>query len=311
MGVLNIGRQAFAILVFLASTAALAANEPHGAPQQAPGVPPAGQPIPNLPKLPSVNQEAYRAVSEEASPLTPDQIRALRRMVDEAERAAAAPPRFVPKPVSTSVTALLTPGATPPVIRLSSNFVSSLLFLDQSGNPLNIIDVTTGGAGAFTITWSKPPEKLTNKVDISPNSTYATGNVSVLVEGTNNTPISLTLVSGQREVDYRVDVRVKGRFVSGSQSASGVQDGVSPTLMTLLDGVAPDGARPLVSSSGDVQAWHYRNRFYVRTGLTLLSPAYINTMRSADGTAVYEIPPISALVVLAGGITTQVNLSGY
>lgn len=308
MGVLNIGRQAFAVFVVLLSAAASAGEQTPA--QQAPGVPPAGQQIPNLPKLPSVNQEAYRSVSEEVSPLTPDQIRALRKIVDDAERAAAAPPRFVPKPVSTSVTALLTPGATPPVIRLSANFVSSILFLDQAGNPLNVIDVTPGGADAFTITWSKPPEKLTNKVDISPKSTYANGNVSVLVEGTN-TPISLTLVSGQREVDYRVDVRVKGRFASGGQGSYGFQDGANPTMLTLLDGVAPDGARPLLSSHGDVQAWEYRNRFYVRTGLTLLSPAYITTMRSADGTAVYEIPPTSVLVVLSAGATTQVNLSGY
>lgn len=277
------------------------------------GVPPAGQPIPNLPKLPpSISQEAYKAVTEEAAPLTPDQIRALRKLVDDAERAAAAPPRFVPKPVSTSVTALLTPGATPPVIRLSSNFVTSLLFVDQFGSPLNVIDVTPGGADAFTITWSQTPTKFTNKVDISPKSTYANGNVSVLVEGIN-TPISLTLVSGQHEVDYRVDVRVKGRFVSGgnSSSASDHPEGASPTMLTLLDGVAPDGAKPLISSNSDVQAWDYHNRFYVRTGLTLLSPAYINTMRSADGTTIYEIPPTPALVILANGITSQVNLSGY
>lgn len=313
MVVKNIGRQAFATLMVLLSTTAIAENaaqaQKGGAQSQQTGVPPPGQPIPNLPKLPSINQEAYRSVSEEASPLTPEQIRALRKMVDEAERAAAAPPRFVPKPVSTSVTALLTPGATPPVIRLSSNFVTSILFLDQSGNPLNVIDVTPGGADAFTITWSQTP-KFTNKVDISPKSTYANGNVSVLVEGTN-TPISLTLVSGQREVDYRVDVRVKGRFASGSAGSSDLPDGANPTMLTLLDGVAPDGARPLASSNSDVQAWDYRNRFYIRTGLTLLSPAYITTMRSADGTAVYEIPPTSALVVLGGGITTQVNLSGY
>lgn len=305
-------RLVFTAFMVLLATSSIAASDPQVLNQQANnGVPVSGQPIPNLPKLPSINQEAYRAVSEEASPLTPDQIRALRKLVDEAERAASAPPRFVPKPVSTSVTALLTPGATPPVIRLSSNFVTSLLFLDQSGNPLNVIDVTPGGASAFTITWSQSP-KFTNKIDISPKSTYANGNVSVLLEGINNTPVSLTLVSGQREVDYRVDVRVKGRFLSGSAGAfASLPEGANPVMLTLLDGVAPDGASSLVSSSSDVQAWDYHNRFYIRTGLTLLSPAYITTMRSADGTAVYEIPPTSALIVLVGGATTQVNLGGY
>lgn len=279
--------------------------------QAAQAVPAPGQPIPNLPKLPSINQEAYTAVKEEASPLTPDQIRALRRIVDDAERAAAAPPRFVPKPVSTTVTAMLTPGATPPVIRLAANFVTSVLFVDQAGNPLNVQDVTPGGASAFTITWSQVPAKPTNKIDLSPKSTYANGNVSVLLDGIT-TPVSLTLVSGQREVDYRVDVRVKGRFLAGSIAASSaLPEGASPVLLTLLEGIAPDGSKSLISSNPDVQAWEYRNRFYVRTGMTLLSPAYITTMQSADGTHVYEIPPTPVLVTLVGGGTAQVNLTGY
>lgn len=282
-------------------------------PQGVAPVPVAGQQIPNLPKLPSINQEAYKAVTEEVAPLTPDQIRALRKLVDDAERAAATPPRFVPKPVSTTVTALLTPGATPPVIRLASNFVTSILFVDHAGNPLNVIDVTSGGANAFTITWSQSSQgqKLINKIDISPKSTYANGNVSVLLDGIS-TPISLTLVSGQKEVDYRVDVRVKGRFLPGSPGAlAALPEGANPLMMTMLDGVAPDGAQPLISSHGEVQAWQFRNRFYIRTGLTLLSPAYLSTLRSADGTTIYEIPATPVLIALTGGNTVQVNLSGY
>ncbi len=291
------------------------APQPTGAPaQQTAGAatqaaPAPGQQIPNLPKLPSINQEAYKAVTEEVAPLTAEQIRSLRKIVDDAERAAAAPPRFVPKPVSTTVTAMLTPGATPPVVRLAANFVTSVLFVDQSGNALNILDVTPGGS-SFTITWAKE-QKTTNKIDISPKSTYANGNVSVLLDGIA-TPVSLTLVSGQREVDYRVDVRVKGRFLMGSTgAAAALPEGTSPVMLTLLDGVAPDGAKPLTSSNTNVQAWEFRNRFYVRTSMSLLSPAYISTVRSADGTAVFEIPPTPVLVALVGGSTVQVNLSGY
>lgn len=307
-------RYAIALALSISSVVSFAAGESTPQQQQPAQVPQAipapGQPIPSLPKLPSINQEAYKAVTEEASPLTPDQIRTLRRIVDDAERAAAAPPRFVPKPVSTTVTALLMPGATPPVIRLASNFVTSVLFVDQAGNPLNVLDVTPGGASAFTITWSQG-QKLTNKIDVSPKSTYANGNVSVLLDGIT-TPVSLTLVSGQREVDYRVDVRVKGRFLAGSGAASAaLPEGASPLLLTLLEGVAPDGFKSLISSNPDVQAWEYRNRFYVRTGMTLLSPAYITTMQSADGTRVYEIPPTPVLVTLVGGGTAQVNLTGY
>lgn len=302
----NIRYVTFVALLLSLSAASLAAGEEQ--PRQAAPAP--GQPIPNLPKLPAVNQEAYKTVTEEVSPLTPEQIRMLRKMVDDAERAAAAPPRFVPKPVSTTVTALLMPGATPPVIRTAANFVSTVLFIDQAGNPLNVLDVTPGGAAGFTIT-PNPVPRNSNKIEISPKSTYATGNVSVLLDGIS-TPVSLTLVSAQREVDYRVDVRVKGRFLVGSAgAAAALPEGASPVMLTFLDGVAPDGAHALISSNGDVQAWEYRKRFYVRTGQTLLSPAYVSTVSSADGTTVYEIPPTSVLVTLVGGVTAQVNLSGY
>ncbi len=94
-------------------------------------------------------------------------------------------------------------------------------------------------------------------------------------------------------------------------AASALPEGTSPVMLTLLDGVAPDGAKPLISSNTNVQAWEFRNRFYLRTSMSLLSPAYISTVRSADGTAVFEIPPTPVLVALVGGSTVQVNLSGY
>lgn len=267
-----------------------------------------GQPIPPLPIPPA--PDVVKPVVEEASPLTPDQIKSLRRLIDDVERAASAPPRFVPKPVSTTVTANLTPGATPPVVRLAANFVTSVLFVDSAGNPLNILDVTSGGASAFLITWSQG-QKPTNKVDVSPKSTYASGNVSVLLEGVM-TPVSLTLVSGQREVDYRVDVRVKGRFLAGASGPSSPpHDGSSQVLLTLLDGVAPEGAKALRSSHTEVQVWGIKNRFFVRSQLPLLSPAFINSIRSADGTAVYEIPPTPILVLMSGGSTTQVQVTGF
>lgn len=279
---------------------------------QAAQIPPPGTPIPALPKLPDVNKSAFKEVTTDMSPLTPEEIKQLHKMVDDAERAAAAPPRFVQKPVSSTVMASLMPGATPPVVRLGSNFVTSVLFVDQAGNPLPVTDIDVGGSDAFSVTWSKGQKTTaTNLVKISPKSPYAMGNVSVTLDGVM-APVSLTLVSGQREVDYRVDVRVKG-VGAGVRVTSGIPlpEGANPLMVGFLDGVPPEGAKQIGSSSGDVQAWMYKDRFYVRTGYVLLSPAYVTTVKSADGTAVYEIPPTPVIVALAGGSPVQINLSGY
>ncbi|MCM3609226.1 DotH/IcmK family type IV secretion protein [Cupriavidus pauculus] len=263
-----------------------------------------------MPKLPDVNSAAFKQVTEEAAPLSPDQIKALRRLVDDAERAAAAPPRFVPKPVSSAVTVSLMPGETPPVARLFSNYVTNILFVDQAGSPLIVTDVDPGGAAAFAVTWSQAAKQGSNVIKLSPKSAYAMGNISISLEGVPS-PVSLTLVSGQREVDYRLDVRVKGVGAAARPAGAVLPAAANPAMQGMLEGVAPDGARTLTTSNGEVQAWEYRNRFYVRTNYTLLSPAYMGMQRSADGTSVYEIPPTPVLIALVGGSTIQINLSGY
>ena len=280
--------------------------------QQPAPIPAPGTPIPNLPKLPSINHKAFEQVTEEAAPLSPEQIKALRKLVDDAERAAAAPARFVPKPVSSAVTISLLPGATPPVVRLFSNYVSNVMFVDQVGNPLIVEEVDPGAASQFNVTWSQKAKSQlgSNVIKLSPKSSYASGNISITLDGVM-TPVSLTLVSGQREVDYRVDVRVKGIGGTGkSAGGTALPDSVNPIMQGMLEGVAPDGAKTLVSSNPDVNAWEYRNRFYVRTNYTLLSPAYTGIQKSPDGSAVYELPPVSVLVAVSGGNTININLSG-
>ncbi len=283
--------------------------------QQTGQIPPPGTSMPNLPKLPNVNQKAFEQVTEEAAPLSPEQIKTLRRLIDDAERAAAAPPRFVQKPVSSSVTISLLPGATPPVVRLGANFVTNVLFVDQAGNPLLVDEVDPSAASVFNVTWSQKSkgQQGSNVIKLSPKSTYAMGNISITLDGVM-TPVSIMLVSGQKEVDYRVDARVKGVGIAGKSAGGSVlPEGANPVMQGMLEGVAPDGARTLISSSPEVHAWEFRNRFYVRTNYTLLSPAFMGVQKSADGTAVYEIPPTPVLVALSGGSTStvQINLSGY
>lgn len=265
--------------------------------------------IPALPPLPDINDAAYQQAVEQAAPLTPSQIRNLRQQVDDTERAAAALPRFFPKIVTNSVTVSLSPGATPQVVRLFSGFVTTLMVVDQAGNPLIVKTVDIGGGDKdFTVTWEKDAEKSgSNYVKISPKSPYAFGNVSITLVDVS-VPISLTLVSGQREVDDRVDVRVQG---IGNIATAALPKGVAPAILTMLSGFGPDGAKLLTSSNTEVMAWEYKDKFFVRTNYALLSPAYLSMQRSPDGIAVYEIPRTPVVVALSNGAPLNVSLSGY
>lgn len=271
-----------------------------------------GSEIPPLPPLPPVGQEAYERVRDEAAPMTAAQIRDFNRVIDDTERAASMPARFVPKEVSSSVVASLQPGATPPVVRLFANHVTTVVFMDQVGNPLNIRAVDQGAPNNFQLTWQPREDGGTSFFSLSPRNLYARGNVAVTLDGVS-APVTLTLVSGQREVDFRVDVRVRGVAVAGVTQSSGLPPGTDPTSLAMLGGQAPDGARPLVTSQPSVLAWMLGQRFYVRTppASTLLSPAYTSVVKGPDGSGVYEIPPTPVVVVLSGQDRALVTLSGY
>ena len=278
----------------------------------APVQPHAAQEIPPLPPLPSVDAEAWRRVQEEVAPLSPTQIRQMGRKVDDAERAAAAAPRFVPKVVSSQVAASMQPGATPPVARLAANYVTTLVFMDQLGAPLKVKSVDLGSPKGFNLTWAQNTEEGTNFLSLSPTSLYPTGNIAVVLQGVP-VPITLTLVTGQREVDDRVDVRVRG-VVSGPIRANGtLPQGISKTAQDMLGGVAPPGTKLLSTTRQDVQAWFVGQRFYVRApaGATVLSPACIEIAQGPDGSTVCSIPPIPVVSLLMGRDQVNVTLSGY
>jgi intracellular multiplication protein IcmK len=279
-------------------------------PEQPPAA--SGGAIPPLPPLPDVNQEAFRRVQQDAGPLTEAQIQKLGRMLDATERAAAEPPRFTPKAVSSGVVASLAPGATPPVARLFVNHVTTVVFLDQLGNPLSVRAVDLGAPDSFTMTYAPQADGTTNYVSLSPKSIYATGNIVVTLEGVS-APVSLTLISGQREVDYRVDVRVKGITAKGAVSMSGLPSTLDPGALTMLGGLTPADAKQLSTDSTSVPVWAKGQLFYVRTpaGAELLSPAYIGMARAPDGSTVYEIPPTPVVVVRAGSDRSYVKISGY
>lgn len=264
--------------------------------------PPPGLPL--LPNLPAVERQAFDDVRNNAAPLTPERIRQLKQLLDDVERATSSPVRTPPAPVSTAVTANLMPGAQPPVVRLAEGYVTNILFVDPLGAPLAIT-----GADAIRGLFEMPAiEPGSNLIKVSPKSRYATGNLSVSLKGVT-TPVTLTLVSNQREVDYRVDVRVTGGAVARTTNSSGARTSVGDeTMLQFLSGVVPHGARPLQTDTPDVQVWAFNNRYYVRSPLTLLSPAYVNPARSADGTTFYEIPPTAVLVVSASGTPRQVRV---
>ncbi|WP_084906789.1 DotH/IcmK family type IV secretion protein [Burkholderia ubonensis] len=266
--------------------------------------PNAPRPLPPLVDQASVN---YDAAVNQLSPLTANQIRALRKRIDQAKRAAATSPRTPAKPVSSTLTVDLSPGAPPPIVRVSS-LGATVNFIDNTGAPWDILEVNNLAKGRFDV---QVPVRAIPSMTITANGDYVEGNVAVYLKELTF-PIVIKMVAGQKETDYRLDVRVPRRGPNSIPPAQGVAaiDLPKGYMQSLLDGVEAAGAKPVRIQNGpsDMRAWSVGDRIVLRTGLTLSNPAYYGMLTAADGTHVYEIPETPVVTVSANGASRNIIL---
>jgi intracellular multiplication protein IcmK len=254
-----------------------------------------------------IEELAFEGVKEKLFPLQPEEIVRLKQQYHTTEYAQESPIGTPPKPTATSQFVNLSPGSTPPVIRLSQGFVSSLVFLDSTGAPWPISAYDLGDPTAFNIQW----DKTSNTVMIQATKLYTYGNLAIRLRGLN-TPVMLTLIPGQKAVDYRVDLRVQGYgpHAKSMPMEEGIPPAASDVLLHVLDGVPPDGSSRLRVSGGDARAWLLEDRMFIRTSLTVLSPGWIGSMTSADGTHAYEMQKSPVLLVSWHGKVMQLKVEG-
>lgn len=267
----------------------------------------AGSTVPTTSEKDTIDSLAFDGLKEQLFPLTPEQILRVKQDYQTNEFAKSAPVGTPPKPTATSQFVNLSPGSTPPVIRLSQGFVSSLVFLDSTGAPWPISAYDLGDPSAFNVQW----DKTGNMLIIQSNNLYTYGNLAVRLRGLN-TPVMLTLIPGQKAVDYRVDLRVQGYGPNAKTMVmdNGLPPSASDILLRVLDGVPPAGSARLAVSGGDARAWLLNGKMFVRTNLTILSPGWLGSMTSADGMHAYEMQKSPVLLVSWHGKVMQLKVEG-
>lgn len=254
-----------------------------------------------------LNNAAFKSVAQNALPMTPEQIQRLRQLFNQTQYAATATPGTPPRPATTSEFVNLAPGSTPPVIRLQQGFVTSLVFVDSTGAPWPVEAYDIGNPSAFNIQWNKTD----NIFMIQATTLYTYGNLAVKLQGLA-TPVMLTLISGQKAVDYRRELRIPGFGPNAkpTPTGNGLPSSANPVLLGVLDGVPPAGSTALKVSGGGCEVWLSGDHMYVRTHYTVLSPAWLATMSSADGTKAYEMPKAPLLLVSQNGKVVQLKIEG-
>jgi len=254
------------------------------------------------------SRAAFTQVLRNLMPLTPSQILTLRGLFDKTQQAVATYPGTPPKPTSSSILVNMSPGATPPIIRLRDGYVTSMVFLDSTGQPWPVVGYDLGNPKAFNIQPSAPDGK-SNTLLIQAMDRYQEGNLAVMLKD-ENTPVMLTLMPGQRAVDYRVDLRIPGMGPNAMVLSSGLPSAENPVLLSFLDGTPPPDAQLLTVEGAPSQAWSYQGFLYLRSRLTILSPGWIATMSSPDGTHVYQLAKTPVILASHRGQMVRLFIKG-
>ncbi len=256
--------------------------------------------------LKKISQEAFAKVVRNQVSMTPDQINLLHSMLDKSQRAAAQPPGVPPKATSSSILVDLAPGATPPVIRLRDGYVTSVVFVDATGQPWPIAAYDLGNPKRFNIHW----DQKGNTLMIQASSTYQRGNMAVLLRGMN-TPVMMTLIPGQQAVDYRLDVRIPRLGPNALTTSTSLPGTGDPRLLNVLDGIPPTGSKQLRLSMMGSQAWLAGTVMFLRSPLAVLSPSWTATVRSDDGMHAYEMQPAPVILVMEHGKIKKMMVKGF
>lgn len=303
--------RALTISIFAALSGQAVAAEPQGLTEaQAEAVASAAEESAKAPAVqPQKADPAFEKAISGILPMSPDQIRAFEQSIRAAEDAAGTPQGPI-TPVSRSIDLSLKPGETPPTVHMALGNASTLTFSDVTGQPWPVLSVTTGNPMKFS---AQPAGKAgeTNIIVVAPKANVAQSNLVVTLVG-YPVPVMLLLESGYQSVDFRLDMRVAARGPNALYDLSSV--GMLPStkdakLLAFLDGTPPETAKPLETTSADVEAWAYDGDVYVRSSYTLLSPAYTAKSSNVSGVNVYSLQDSPVLIISDNGQMRSVGVS--
>lgn len=253
-----------------------------------------------------MRQGVFEGVMTSMMPLTNDQIRTYMQRLESVQEASVPPSYGQPKGEIKVQTVSLDPGAQPPQISMVPGYITTVTFVDASGQPWPIADV--GVAGNFEV---KPTAQGSHILRIIPLVQKGVGNLSVMLKELS-TPVVFRLWSGGPNLHWRYDARVpkygpnarmplidKRRLSAGDES-----------IMMFLDNVPPAGAKRLKVSGLDsrTMAWMLDSRVYVRTPLSMLSPSWEASVASADGMTVYQVGDAPVILMSDAGNIVRARL---
>ena len=257
----------------------------------------------NLPPLPS---DFDLGVQQNLS-MTPKEIRELHSLLDARQKAAADLPH-PPKSVTGSISLSLDPGSSPGIVRPFFGVSTSLVVLDSTGAPWPVENFSVCNQTLFAVHRLDGPAGSSFVIDAL--QMYGQSNLILKLVGAP-TPVVINLISGQKVFDARVEARVLGHGPNAQISSTSLTPGVDSRLISVLDGVPPSGHTLTIAGDNTSKAWIMPNgHVWLRTRLTVISPAPISFVSASDGTRVYELTANARILGMLNGEFVTLDLSG-
>ncbi|MDO8954490.1 MAG: DotH/IcmK family type IV secretion protein [Gammaproteobacteria bacterium] len=250
------------------------------------------------------SKQAFQQLLNTSFPLSPDQIHEFKNTAATQQEANAMPPGDAPaNGTSAIIPVTVKPGGLMPIIRIGQGMITSLVFIDASGQVWPITSFSIGDAKSFNVQWDKKSGVLM----VQGEALYAQSNIGVMLQGMQ-IPVMLNLVVGQKQWDYLDYIRMD----QNQDGSTGLpQPAQAPGyLIDLLNGLPPVGAVELNTSDSNVQLWSFESNYLLLTHASLLSPGFISRADGPGTTPLhaYELPVAPYILISNQGNIERVQV---
>lgn len=222
-------------------------------------------------------------------------------------------PVFDVQPIIRSVSMTLRPNEQPPVIHLQYGDMTALTFADVTGAPWYISRVDTDENAYSVPDHDSSSSTKSNILTLAPKTRFSKGRNLIVYLEHSAVPVILSLDTGYSpKVDFRVDVAVMKRGPNARSDFS--MEGLSATnddvMQAFIDGLPPEHAKKLKTTSPQVEAWKFNHLTYIRTNLSMKSPMWrAHSNSNISGIRVYVVADnISNIIVSDNGRLNPVML---
>ena len=256
------------------------------------------------PPPPASGDPAFQTLLRLNSPMTPDEIRRYRHVMDKKQQATfdTRPPKLR----QTRDVVHLGGGAAPLVVRVAPGYSAAIVVTDITGAPW---PVTHHKVASKRFLVEHPGTHAGNTLIVTPQGYYGSTDLLLFLSGLD-TPVAVRLVNDPRSMDLstRLIVPRSGPNARPPEVGPAPEAVVTGVQERFLAGIPPPGASRLLASTSAVSAWAFHGRYYIRTREVLASPAHLAMSHGEDGVALYEVAPVPVLIVDHHGKSTMVTL---